>query len=87
LLTGTVTLSNLTSAPRGTAAPQQGDTLSASQNLADADGLGTLSWEWLRNGQPIAGATADTYTLTQADVGFTLRTRATQTDAFGSTGG
>ncbi|MEN9667608.1 MAG: hypothetical protein RLZZ326_3971, partial [Planctomycetota bacterium] len=53
-VTGTVTLSNLTSALRGTAAAQQGDTLSASQNLADADGLGTLSWEWLRNGQPIA---------------------------------
>jgi hypothetical protein len=84
-VTGTVTLSNLISAPRGTAAPQQGDTLSASQNLADADGLGAISWEWLRDGLPIAGATADTYTLTQADVGFTLRARATETDALGTT--
>ena len=42
--TGTVTIS-------GTA--EVGQTLSASNNLADADGLGTITYQWYRDGVPI----------------------------------
>ena len=30
-----------------------GQTLTASNNLADADGLGTITYQWYRDGQPI----------------------------------
>ncbi|MDH3451910.1 MAG: DUF4347 domain-containing protein, partial [Gammaproteobacteria bacterium] len=37
--------------------------------ISDADGLGAFSYQWLRNGGAIGGATASTYTLGDADVG------------------
>ena len=37
--------------------------------LADEDGIGALSYQWSRDGSPIDGATASTYTLVQADIG------------------
>ena len=50
----------------------QGGTLSASNTLADTDGLGTLSYQWKANGSAISGATNSTYTLTSAEVGKTI---------------
>ena len=38
-------------------------------SLADADGLGALSYEWKADGVTISGATGASYTLTQAEVG------------------
>ena len=61
--TGSVTIS-------GTAAEDR--PLMASNDLADVDGLGTLSYRWKRNGNNIGGATASTYLLKQADVGKTI---------------
>ena len=58
--TGSVTIT-------GTATEDQ--TLTASNTLADADGLGTISYQWQRDGVDIAGATGTTYTLGDADVG------------------
>ena len=84
-MTGTVTITNATSADRGTAAARQGDALAASHALADDDGLGTVTWAWLRDGAVIAGAVLPTYTLTQADVGTRITLRATQTDGGGTT--
>jgi hypothetical protein len=43
--------------------------LTASNTLADADGLGSITYQWQRGGVDINGATANTYTLVQADVG------------------
>jgi hypothetical protein len=37
----------------------------------------SLSYQWLRDGEPIDGATADTYTLTPADVDHELQVRLT----------
>jgi hypothetical protein len=37
----------------------------------------TRAWQWLRDGQPIAGATSDTYTVTAADRGHQLSARLT----------
>jgi hypothetical protein len=42
-----------------------------------ADSTPTTAWQWLRDGQPIAGATANTYVVTQADNGTTLSARFT----------
>src|SRR5690606_38046420 len=38
-----------------------------------------LSYEWLRNGATIPGATADRYVLTAADEGASIRVRVTAT--------
>jgi hypothetical protein len=74
LPTGEVTISGLAT---------QGMVLSASNTLADADGLGTISYQWLANGVAISGATTDTLTLTQANVGKTISVTASYTDATG----
>ncbi len=51
---------------RGTVAEGQNLTVDSS-NLADVDGLGTLNYQWQRDGVNISGATASTYTLVTAD--------------------
>ena len=52
--------------------------------LDDADGLGTLSYQWSRDGSPIDGATADNYTLTQDDVGAEITVTVSYTDGEGT---
>jgi secreted trypsin-like serine protease len=51
------------------------ETLSADPGVWD-DGV-TLSYQWLRNGQTISGATASTYVLVAADVNTQLSVRVT----------
>jgi predicted glycoside hydrolase/deacetylase ChbG (UPF0249 family) len=68
----------------------QGQTLTASSTLADVDGLGTLSYQWQSSGdggstwKDIAGATASSYMLAEADVGTSVRVRAAYTDGLGT---
>ncbi|MCX7397725.1 MAG: DUF4347 domain-containing protein [Planctomycetales bacterium] len=52
--------------------------------LADIDGLGTISYQWLRNGASISGATNSTYTSTDADVGAAISVRVRYTDGHGT---
>ena len=73
--TGTVTIS-------GTAAQDQ--VLTASNTLADVDGLGTISYQWQRDGSNVTGATGATYTLGTADVGHTIDVVASYTDGGGT---
>ncbi len=73
--TGSVTIS-------GTAAEDQ--ILTASNTLADEDGLGTISYQWKRDGSDITAATASTYTLTQDDVGAEITVTAAYTDDAGT---
>lgn len=73
--TGAVTIS-------GTA--MQGQTLMAANTLADADGLGTIGYQWLANGSVIAGATASTLVLAEAQVGKTISVKASYTDGHGT---
>lgn len=61
----------------------QNQVLSASHSLADADGLGTVSYQWLANGAAISGATGATLTLAQAQVGKAISVKASYTDGFG----
>lgn len=48
--------------------PTQGQMLTATNNLADANGMGTVSYTWYADGAEISGATGNTFTLTQAQV-------------------
>src|SRR5262249_45079502 len=64
-------------------AAQQGDVLGVSNTLADADGLGAITYQWLRAGID-TGTTGTTYTLTQADVGKAISARASYTDGGGT---
>ena len=52
--------------------------------ISDADGLGAFSYQWLRNGSSISGATASTYTLSDADVGSQISIRVGYTDGHGT---
>ncbi len=75
LPTGTVTITGTSS---------QGQTLTAGNTLADADGLGVIGYQWQANGVTIDGANANSYTLTQADVGKTISVIASYTDLLGT---
>ncbi|RKZ84005.1 MAG: hypothetical protein DRQ39_08835, partial [Gammaproteobacteria bacterium] len=73
--TGSVTIS-------GT--PTEDQMLTASNTLADADGLGIISYQWQRDGLDIGGATNSTYTLGDADVGTIITVVASYTDVPGT---
>jgi Ca2+-binding RTX toxin-like protein len=62
----------------------QGQTLTASNNLADVDGLGTIGYQWRANGSSISGATGSTLVLAQAHVGKTISVLASYTDGRGA---
>ena len=67
-------MANVNDAPAGlptiTGTATEDQTLTAShQRISDADGLGAFSYQWLRDGVAIGGATSSTYTLGDADVG------------------
>ncbi|WP_315900559.1 calcium-binding protein [Maritimibacter alkaliphilus] len=59
----------------------QGSTLTAdTSTLSDGDGVGTLSYQWLRDGTAISGATGGTYGLVVADIGHEISVRVSYTD-------
>ena len=74
--TGTVSIT-------GTATEGQVLTVDTS-NLADEDGLAAFSYQWLRGDADITGATSETYTLAQADVGAAISARVSYTDNGGT---
>ncbi|WP_139292094.1 beta strand repeat-containing protein, partial [Planktotalea frisia] len=73
--TGAVTIS-------GTAT--QGQVLTAVSKLADADGLGTLSYQWKADSVAISGATSNTLTLGQSQVGKVITVAVSYTDGGGT---
>ncbi|MFW9606060.1 MAG: choice-of-anchor U domain-containing protein, partial [Pseudomonas sp.] len=75
LPTGHVTLS-------GTAS--LGEVLTAGHNLDDVDGLGVITYQWFADGVAIDGATGETLTLTQAQVGARISVAASYTDKLGA---
>ena len=67
-----------------TGTAKQGQLLTANTAaLADADGLGTLNYQWQANGKIISGATNSTYILTQAEVDKAITVKVFYTDLFG----
>ncbi len=87
--TQTALVANVNDAPTGsvtlTGTATQGQTLTASNTIADADGLGAITYQWLRDATLISGASAATYTLAQADVGTKISVKAVYIDALGTT--
>ncbi|MEL7163823.1 MAG: M10 family metallopeptidase C-terminal domain-containing protein, partial [Pseudomonadota bacterium] len=82
-------ITNLNDAPTGAVlimgTAQQNETLSANTDtLADEDGLTALSYQWLRDGQVISGATGATYTLAAIDVGSSIAVMVSYVDALGT---
>ena len=62
----------------------QGQTLTAdTSGIADADGLGTFSYQWAADAADIDGATNSTYVLTQNEVGKEVTVTASYTDGDG----
>ena len=82
----TITLPN--TSPTGsvtiTGTKTQGQPLTASNNIADADGLGAITYQWKAAGVNISGATSSTYTLTQAEVGKAISVVASYIDLQGA---
>lgn len=63
----------------------QGQTLTANTvGIADADGLGSFSYQWQADGSAIAGATGSTYVLTGNEVGKLITVSVSYTDARGT---
>ena len=76
-----------TGAPTIAGTAQVGETLTAdTSGIADQDGLGSVSYsyQWLAEDADIAGATATTYTLTDADEGAAVKVRVSFTDDAGN---
>ncbi|MFA7322180.1 MAG: calcium-binding protein, partial [Dokdonella sp.] len=68
----------------------QNQILTAVSTLADADGLGAFGYQWQSSADgtiwnAIAGATTDSFTLTEAQVGQQVRANASYTDGHGTT--
>jgi Ca2+-binding RTX toxin-like protein len=84
----TVAVRNVNDAPMGevriSGLAQQGQTLVAYHTLSDADGLGQIDYEWLLNGQPVAGAKSNTLLLGEFAVGQSVRLRLSYTDGQGT---
>jgi hypothetical protein len=75
-----------TSAPApiiGGGTPTVGDTLTAT--VAAWSPVASFTWQWLGDGQPIAGATSASYTTTAADEGHAISVRVTgSADGYGA---
>ena len=75
-----------TGSPTITGTTTEGQTLTADiSGIADADGLGAFSYQWLRDGVDIASATGSSYSLSQADVGAQISVRVSYLDGGGTT--
>jgi hypothetical protein len=84
----TAAIANVNDAPTGTVTITgtltQGRTLTASNTLADADGLGAITYQWQADGTDIVGATGSTYVLTALEVGKAITVVAAYTDLQGT---
>jgi subtilisin family serine protease len=84
-MTGTAVNDAPTGLPIISGIPTEDQTLTANTGaIADADGLGPFSYQWLRGGVNIVGATSSTYILDDADVGQLISVQVTYTDGQGT---
>ncbi|TYL55071.1 hypothetical protein FXB39_05645 [Nocardioides sp. BGMRC 2183] len=67
-----------TTSPSIAGSPEVGETLSADPGIWDVDDV-ELTYQWLRDGAPIDGATASTYQVGKADIRTSLRVQVTAT--------
>ena len=77
--------SNVAGSVTVTGTVEEYETLTADvSGLTDANGLGTFSYQWLGDGNAIAGETGSTLELTQSHVGQQISVRVTYTDGLGT---
>lgn len=62
---------------------QEGQTLTASNTITDADGLGVFTTSWEQSGVPIPGETGSALLLTSSHVGDSVRQVVTYADGSG----
>jgi hypothetical protein len=83
----TAAVANVNNKPTGavtvTGTAQEDRTLSATQNLADLDGVGNINWRWFADGRVIPGEEQSTLVLKQAQVGKVVTAEASYTDLLG----
>jgi Ca2+-binding RTX toxin-like protein len=86
--TATALVANVNDAPTGSVTISgtavQNQTLTAANTLADPDGMGAVSYQWLANGAAIVGANSSSLSLSQALVGKTISVKASYRDLFGN---
>jgi hypothetical protein len=91
--TGTAKIANVNDLPTGSIVIKgtvaKGQILTASNTLADSDGLGTLSYQWKSSSDgstwsSITGATKSTYKLVNADVLKYIKLTISYTDKLGT---
>ena len=85
----TALVGNVNDTPQGLpiafGTPMEGETLAAdTTGVSDADGLGSFTYQWLRDSSAVSGATGATYMLGNADVGAAISVRVSYTDGQGS---
>ncbi|MBF0419345.1 MAG: FG-GAP repeat protein, partial [Magnetococcales bacterium] len=80
---------NVNDAPMGSVIIQgsiaEGQTLTAINTLTDADGMGTVSYQWMAGGVAIEGATGNTLLLTDLQFGQPISVVASYVDGHGTT--
>src|SRR5690606_16618423 len=52
-------------------------------SVADQDGLGSFSYQWFVDGEAVPGATADSFLLTEAEIGKQVHAALSYTDGGG----
>ena len=86
--TSTINITKVNDLPTGSVVisgtAEAGQVLTATNTLADADGLGTITYTWYAGGVAIAGATGPTYNVTAADAGKIFTVKASYTDTQGT---
>jgi hypothetical protein len=56
------------------------ETLTVTHTLVDVDGIGVVTYQWLRDGVNISGETNSTYKITTSDINKDLSVKASYTD-------
>jgi VCBS repeat-containing protein len=83
-----IPVANANDAPTGavtiTGEAREGQPLTAINTLADEDGLGTLTYQWMADGVVIQGATGATLTLTSDQVGKAITVVVSYIDGYGT---
>jgi Ca2+-binding RTX toxin-like protein len=83
-----IPVTNINDAPTGAVTivgeAKEGKALTALSPLADADGLGLFTYQWLADGEVIPGAGDPSFVLTSAQVGKAITVKVSYVDQFGA---